>query len=68
MLDAIAEQGQEIARQLKTVSGRVAQQEFVGRPSVPVRRGPREGVMNLDELIELEKRGGRYDRTSPTVP
>lgn len=26
----------------------------------PVRRAPREGVMNLDELIALEKRGGRW--------
>lgn len=28
--------------------------------SPPVRRAPREGVMNLDELIALEKRGGRW--------
>ncbi len=26
----------------------------------PQRRAPREGVMNLDELIALEKRGGRW--------
>ena len=25
-----------------------------------VRRGPREGLMTLDELITLEKRGGRW--------
>ncbi len=29
-------------------------------PSPPVRGAPREGVMNLDELIALEKRGGRW--------
>ena len=30
-----------------------------------LRRAPREGIMNLDELIELEKRGGRHEG-SPT--
>lgn len=28
--------------------------------ATPLRAGPREGVMNLDQLIELEKRGGRW--------
>ena len=33
-------------------------------PSAPSpRRAPREGTMNLDELIELEKRGGRWQET-----
>ena len=29
-------------------------------PGFPANRAPREGMMNLDELIELEKRAGRY--------
>ncbi len=29
----------------------------------PPARAPREGTMNLDELIELEKRGGRWQET-----
>ena len=29
----------------------------------PPRRAPREGTMNLNELIELEKRGGRWQGT-----
>jgi len=29
-------------------------------PAPPVRGVPREGIMNLDELIALEKRGGRW--------
>ena len=41
----------------------LAEQEAGADPPIlapPVRRSPREGVMNLDELIALEKRGGRW--------
>ena len=68
MLDALAAQGEEIARKAENSRARSALPESVVRPPVLVGRGPREGVMNLDELIELEKRGGRYERTSPTDP
>jgi len=48
----------EAAERAETVANQIA------RAPVP-HAGPREGVMNLDELIALEKRGGRWAAPSP---
>ena len=68
MLEAIAVQGEEIALQLDLGSEALDRDTFAESIIRPVRAAPREGLMSLDELIELEKRGGRYYETPPNAP
>jgi hypothetical protein len=68
MLEAIAVQGEEVALQLDLGSEALDRDTFAESIIRPVRAAPREGLMSLDELIELEKRGGRYYETPPNGP
>lgn len=57
MLDTLAAQGSAIAdvRERKRRGSEITRR---GRQTPVVGHAPREGMMNLDELIALEKRGG----------
>ena len=58
MLDALADQRKEIA--LERDNGRRRSEiELPVMHNSTIGHAPREGIMDLDELIELEKRGGR---------
>ena len=68
MLAAIAVQGEEIVLQRDLGSEALDRVTFAESIIRPLRAVPREGLMSLDELIELEKRGGRYYETPPNEP
>lgn len=57
MIARLNEQAVAIAA-LEAEKARAA--ETIEQPSALRRIAPREGTMNLDQLIDLEKRGGRY--------
>ena len=59
MLDHLHSLAQQI-EQAAEADRREAAAAAPTQAAQPARRGPREGVMNLDELIALEKRGGRW--------
>lgn len=65
--NSIVYQHRRMRERLQLLTARLDEQaalaereEGADQPTPPVRRAPREGVMNLDELIALEKRGGRW--------
>ncbi len=62
MLEALADQSAEIAQAQEQEAREIENKAAVlGALKAPPARGlPREGNMNLDELIALEKRGGRW--------
>lgn len=63
MLDTLAEQSAAIAHKREAERRRTELERREGQTGVN-RHTPREGIMSLDELIALEKRGGRW-RSSP---
>jgi len=59
MLEALAAQSAAIAQSVEQ-DQYAYKTEITARRSPRIRRVPREGSMNLDDLIALEKRGGRW--------
>jgi hypothetical protein len=59
MLEALAEQSDALEHAVEHEALGSKYPKFA-LPGPPIRRAPREGMMNLDELIELEKRGGHW--------
>lgn len=62
MLEILNSQREAIARERERGGSDI--DELAGRAPA-VRNMPREGIMNLDELIALEKRGGRWEGAPP---
>ncbi|MGR9090833.1 MAG: hypothetical protein ACU85U_09670 [Gammaproteobacteria bacterium] len=50
----------EEIEQRAAADGREAIADASATPAVAARRAPREGLMTLDELVALKKRGGRW--------
>lgn len=60
MRRALAAQSYEITLRREQEAANALEIKHGARETREVRHAPREGIMNLDELIALDKRGGRY--------
>lgn len=59
MLETLAAESAALA-QAREQQAHDSDNKIIALQPRPTRRAPREGAMNLDELIDLEKRGGRW--------